>query len=196
MRAREQGRREDRGLRPWRRHLRHLDSRSPRASSRCFATKWRHALFGGDDFDQKIIDWLADEFKKEGIDLRNDRSDTQRPGSRWRRPRSSFSTQQTEVNLPSVTADASGPKHLQETLTRSKLEQLVGSLIDRTVPPMEAALKDADLSKSQVDEAILVGGQTRMPAVQQKVKDYFGKEPHKGINPMRWSRWAQPSRVV
>lgn len=140
---------------------------------------------GGDDFDQKIIDWLADEFKKkEGIDLRGDRMALQRLKEAAEKAKIELSsTQQTEINLPFVTADASGPKHLQETLTRSKLEQLVGSLIDRTVPPMDAALKDAEISKSQIDEAILVGGQTRMPAVQQKVKDYFGKEPHKGINP-------------
>jgi molecular chaperone DnaK len=140
---------------------------------------------GGDDFDQKIIDWLADEFKKkEGIDLRNDRMALQRLKEAAEKAKIELSsTQQTEINLPFVTADASGPKHLQETLTRSKLEQLVGGLIDRTVPPMDAALKDAELGKGQIDETILVGGQTRMPAVQQKVKDYFGKEPHKGINP-------------
>ncbi len=140
---------------------------------------------GGDDFDQKIIDWLADEFKKkEGIDLRNDRMALQRLKEAAEKAKIELSsTKETEINLPFVTADASGPKHLQETLTRSKLEQLVGSLIDRTVQPMDAALKDAELSKSQIDEAILVGGQTRMPSVQQKVKDFFGKEPHKGINP-------------
>lgn len=140
---------------------------------------------GGDDFDQKVIDWLADEFKrKEGIDLRNDRMALQRLKEAAEKAKIELSsTQQTEVNLPFVTADASGPKHLQETLTRSKLEQLTGALIDRTVPPMDAALKDAELKKAAVDEAILVGGQTRMPAVQKKVQDYFGKEPHKGINP-------------
>jgi molecular chaperone DnaK len=140
---------------------------------------------GGDDFDQKIIDWLADEFKrKEGIDLRSDRMALQRLKEAAEKAKIELSsTQQTDVNLPFITADASGPKHLQETLTRSKLEQLVQSLIDRTVPPMDAALKDAELKKGDVDEAILVGGQTRMPAVQRKVQDYFGKEPHKGINP-------------
>jgi molecular chaperone DnaK len=140
---------------------------------------------GGDDFDQKVIDWLADEFKrKEGIDLRNDRMALQRLKEAAEKAKIELSsTQQTEVNLPFVTADAAGPKHLQETLTRSKLEQLVGSLIDRTVPPMDAALKDADLGKPSIDEAILVGGQTRMPAVQKKVQEYFNKEPHKGINP-------------
>jgi molecular chaperone DnaK len=140
---------------------------------------------GGDDFDQKVIDWLADEFKrKEGIDLRSDRMALQRLKEAAEKAKIELSsTQQTEVNLPFVTADASGPKHLQETLTRSKLEQLTGSLVDRTVPPMDAALKDAEIGKSAVDEAILVGGQTRMPAVQKKVQEYFGKEPHKGINP-------------
>ncbi|CAN5699770.1 molecular chaperone DnaK [soil metagenome] len=140
---------------------------------------------GGDDFDQKLIDFLADEFKrKEGIDLRNDRMALQRLKEAAEKAKIELSsTQQTEVNLPFVTADASGPKHLQETLTRSKLEQLTGSLIDRTVPPMDAALKDGEISKSSIDEAILVGGQTRMPAVQKKVHEYFGKEPHKGINP-------------
>ncbi len=140
---------------------------------------------GGDDFDQKLIDFLADEFKKkEGIDLRNDRMALQRLKEAAEKAKIELSsTQQTDVNLPFITADASGPKHLQESLTRSKLEQLTGSLVDRTVPPMDAALKDADLKKSSIDEAILVGGQTRMPAVQKKVQEYFGKEPHKGINP-------------
>ncbi|MGE3796342.1 MAG: molecular chaperone DnaK [Thermomicrobiales bacterium] len=140
---------------------------------------------GGDDFDQKVIDYLADEFKKkEGIDLRADRMALQRLKEAAEKAKIELSsTQQTDVNLPFVTADATGPKHLQETLTRSKLEQLTGSLIDRTVPPMDAALKDAELKKPDIDEAILVGGQTRMPAVQKKVQEYFGKEPHKGINP-------------
>src|SRR3712207_3268156 len=140
---------------------------------------------GGDDFDQKIIDFLADEFKRaEGIDLRKDRMALQRLKEAAEKAKIELSsTQQTDVNLPFVTADASGPKHLNVTLTRSKLEQLVNGLIERTVPPMDAALKDADLAKAQVDEALLVGGQTRMPAVQRKVQSYFGKEPHKGINP-------------
>ena len=140
---------------------------------------------GGDDFDQRIVDWLADEFKrKEGIDLRTDRMALQRLREAAEKAKIELSsTQQTEVNLPFITADASGPKHLQETLTRSKLEQLTADLIDRTVPPMTEALKDADLGKPEIDEAILVGGQTRMPAVQRKVQEFFGKEPHKGINP-------------
>ncbi len=140
---------------------------------------------GGDDFDQVVIDFLADEFKKqEGIDLRKDRMALQRLKEAAEKAKIELSsTQQTDINLPFITADASGPKHLNVTLTRSKLEQMVNHLIEKTVPPMDAALKDAELSKSALDEAILVGGQTRMPAVQRKVQSYFGKEPHKGINP-------------
>ena len=140
---------------------------------------------GGDDFDQRIIDWLADEFKRqEGIDLRGDRMALQRLKEAAEKAKIELSsTQQTEITLPFITADASGPKHLNITLTRSKLEQLVADLIDRTVEPMEAALKDAGLTKDQIDEVLLVGGQTRMPAVQRKVAEFFGKEPHKGLNP-------------
>lgn len=140
---------------------------------------------GGDDFDQVIIDWLAEEFKKqEGIDLRKDRMALQRLKEAAEKAKIELSsTQQTDVNLPFITADASGPKHLNVSLSRAKLEQMVNHLIEKTVPPMDAALKDAELSKNQLDEAILVGGQTRMPAVQRKVQSYFGKEPHKGINP-------------
>ncbi len=140
---------------------------------------------GGDDFDQKIIDWLADEFKREnGIDLRNDRQALQRLKEAAEKAKIELSsTQQTEVSLPFITADATGPKHLNVTLTRSKLEQLVGPLIDATIKPMEAALKDAELNASQVDEVLLVGGQTRMPAVQEKVGKFFGKDPNRTINP-------------
>jgi molecular chaperone DnaK len=140
---------------------------------------------GGDDFDQRVIDYLADEFKKqEGIDLRSDRMALQRLKEAAEKAKIELSsTQQTDVNLPFITADASGPKHMNITLTRSKLEQLVGDLIKRTIGPMEAALRDANLSKDQIDEILLVGGQTRMPAVQKAVADFFGKEPHKGINP-------------
>src|SRR5215210_6571238 len=140
---------------------------------------------GGDDFDQILIDFLADEFKKaEGIDLRKDRMALQRLKEAAEKAKIELSTlEQTEINLPFITADASGPKHLNVSLSRSKLEQLVNSLVERTVAPMESALKDAGLSKSEVDEAILVGGQTRMPAVQRRVQAFFGKEPHKGINP-------------
>jgi molecular chaperone DnaK len=140
---------------------------------------------GGDDFDQHIIEWLADEFKKqEGIDLRKDRMALQRLKEAAEKAKIELSsTQQTDINLPFITADASGPKHLNIPLTRSKLEQLVGDLVARTQAPMEAALKDAGLAKSDIDEALLVGGQTRMPAVQKQVQTFFGKEPHKGINP-------------
>jgi len=140
---------------------------------------------GGDDFDQVVIDWLADEFKKqEGIDLRQDRMALQRLKEAAEKAKIELSsTQQTDVNLPFITADATGPKHLNVSFSRSKLEQLVGDLVTRTVAPMESALKDAGLTKGEVDEALLVGGQTRMPAVQRSVQTFFGKEPHKGINP-------------
>src|SRR5438132_11769854 len=140
---------------------------------------------GGDDFDQRIIDWLADEFKKDqGIDLRQDRMALQRLKEAAEKAKIELSTtQSTEINLPFITADAEGPKHMNITLTRSKLEQLVGDLIDRTIPPMKSALDDAKMKNADIDEVLLVGGQTRMPAVQKKVQDFFGKEPHKGINP-------------
>jgi len=140
---------------------------------------------GGDDFDNRIIDWLIEEFKRDqGIDLRQDRMALQRLKEAAERAKIELSTtQQTEINLPFITADASGPKHLIITLTRSKLEQLVGDLVERTIPPMEQALKDAGYSKSDIDEVLLVGGQTRMPLVQETVRKFFGKEPHKGINP-------------
>ncbi len=140
---------------------------------------------GGDDFDQRIIDWLADEFKRDqGIDLRGDRMALQRLKEAAEKAKIELSTtQSTEVNLPFITADAEGPKHMNITLTRSKLEQLVGDLIDKTIPPMKSALSDAKMTPSNIDEVLLVGGQTRMPAVQKKVQDFFGKEPHKGINP-------------
>ena len=140
---------------------------------------------GGDDFDQILIDYLADEFKKsEGIDLRKDRMALQRLKEAAEKAKIELSSlEQTEVNLPFITADASGPKHLTVSLSRSKFEQLVNPLVERTASPMEAALKDAGLSTSEVDEAVMVGGQTRMPAVQRRVQQFFGKEPHKGINP-------------
>ena len=140
---------------------------------------------GGDDFDQHIIDWIADEFKKqEGIDLRSDRMALQRLKEAAEKAKIELSSaQQSDINLPFITADASGPKHLNIPLTRSKLEQLVGDLVSRTQAPMAAALKDAGIPKSEIDEALLVGGQTRMPAVQKEVQNFFGKEPHKGINP-------------
>src|SRR5579875_3506723 len=140
---------------------------------------------GGDDFDQRIIDWLADEFKKqEGIDLRSDRMALQRLKEAAEKAKIELSsTQQTEVNLPFITADASGPKHLNIKLTRAKLEALVDDLIERTIGPCRAALKDAGLKASEIDEVILVGGMTRMPKVIETVKQFFGKDPHRGVNP-------------
>jgi molecular chaperone DnaK len=140
---------------------------------------------GGDDFDQRIIEWLVSEFKKqEGIDLTKDRMALQRLKEASEKAKCELSTSlQTEINLPFITADASGPKHLLMTLTRSKLEQLVGDLIEKTVAPCEQAIRDAGVRPESIDEVILVGGQTRMPAVQEKVKQLFGKEPHKGVNP-------------
>jgi len=140
---------------------------------------------GGDDFDQRVIDWLIDEFKKsEGIDLRNDRQALQRLKAEAEKAKIELSSaQQTEVNLPFITADASGPKHLNITLTRAKLEQLVGDLLSGTLEPVKKALADAGKKASDIDEIVLVGGQTRMPAVQKLVADFFGKEPHKGVNP-------------
>jgi molecular chaperone DnaK len=140
---------------------------------------------GGDDFDQRVIDWLADEFKKEyGIDLRNDPMALQRLKEAAERAKCELSTAlETAINLPFITADASGPKHLNVTLSRSKLEQLVDDLVEKTVGPCTQALSDAKLSPAQIDEVILVGGQTRMPKVQEVVKKLFGKEPHKGVNP-------------
>src|SRR5690606_36848489 len=136
----------------------------------------------GDDFDQEIIDWIAEEFKKEqGIDLKQDRQALQRLKEAAEKAKIELSSaQQTEVNIPFVTADASGPKRLNLTLTRSKLEQLVGDLIDGTIEPVKKALDDAGLKPSDISEAVLVGGMTRMPAVQEAVKKFFGQEPHKG----------------
>ena len=140
---------------------------------------------GGDDFDQIVTNWLCDEFKKDqGIDLREDRMALQRLKEGAEKAKCELSTvMQTEVNLPFITADASGPKHLNITLTRSKLEQLVGDLVEKTIGPCKQALEDAGVAASQIDEVILVGGQTRMPLVQEKVKQFFGREPHKGVNP-------------
>ncbi len=140
---------------------------------------------GGEDFDQRIIDWLATEFKKDyGIDLRTDKMALQRLKEASERAKIELSTtMETEINLPFITADASGPKHMNIKLTRAKLESMVEELIDSVLPPMQQALKDAGLSRSEIDEVILVGGMTRMPRVQQKVQEFFGKEPHKGVNP-------------
>ncbi len=140
---------------------------------------------GGDDVDQKIIDWLADEFnKEEGIDLRKDPMALQRLKEAAEKAKIELSSSaQTEINLPYVTATASGPKHLVRTLTRSKFEQLIDDLVKRTIEPCATALKAAGLSKSDIDEIILVGGSTRIPAVQEEVEKFFGKKPNKGVNP-------------
>jgi len=140
---------------------------------------------GGEDFDQRVIDWLATEFKKDyGIDLRTDKMALQRLKEAAERAKIELSTtMETEINLPFITADASGPKHMNIKLSRAKLESLVEDLVDRLLPPMQQALKDAGLSRNEIDEVILVGGMTRMPRVQQKVQEFFGKEPHKGVNP-------------
>jgi len=142
-------------------------------------------FLGGDDFDQAIINYLADEFKKnEGIDLRKDRQALQRLKESSEKAKIELSTiMQTEINLPYITADASGPKHLVTTLTRAKLEQLTDELVKRTLGPMRQALADADLKADQIDEVVLVGGMTRMPAVQEAVRSMFNKDPHRGVNP-------------
>ncbi|MCL6620619.1 MAG: molecular chaperone DnaK [Syntrophobacterales bacterium] len=140
---------------------------------------------GGEDFDQRIMDYLADEFKRDqGIDLRNDKMALQRLKEAAEKAKMELSTSlETEVNLPFITADASGPKHLLIKLTRAKLEALVEDLIEKLEGPCRQALKDANLSPKDIDEVILVGGMTRMPRVQEKVREIFGKEPHKGVNP-------------
>ncbi len=142
-------------------------------------------FLGGEDFDARIIDYLADEFKKEQtVDLRKDTLALQRLKEAAEKAKIELSsTTQTEVNLPFITADASGPKHLQITLTRAKLESLVSDLIKRTIDPVKAALKDAGLKASEIDDIVMVGGMTRMPKIIETVKNFFGKEPHKGVNP-------------
>ena len=142
-------------------------------------------FLGGEDFDLRIVNWLADEFKRDqGIDLRGDKMALQRLKEEAEKAKMELSTtMESNINLPFITADASGPKHLNIKLSRAKLESLVEDLVERTVQPCRTAMKDAGLSASDIDEVILVGGMTRMPMVQQKVKDIFGKEPHKGVNP-------------
>ncbi|MBB2972406.1 molecular chaperone DnaK [Mesorhizobium sp. RMAD-H1] len=142
-------------------------------------------FLGGEDFDMRLVNYLADEFKKEqGIDLKNDKLALQRLKEAAEKAKIELSSaQQTEINLPFITADASGPKHLTMKLSRAKFESLVDDLIQRTIEPCKAALKDAGLKAGEIDEVILVGGQTRMPKVQEVVKQFFGKEPHKGVNP-------------
>ncbi|MDQ0325335.1 molecular chaperone DnaK [Rhodopseudomonas julia] len=142
-------------------------------------------FLGGEDFDMRLVDYLADEFKKEqGIDLRNDPLALQRLKEASEKAKIELSSsQQTEVNLPYITADSSGPKHLTMKLSRAKFESLVDDLVQRTVEPVKAALKDAGIAAGDIDEVVLVGGMTRMPKVQEVVKNLFGKEPHKGVNP-------------
>ena len=140
---------------------------------------------GGDDFDQLVVEWMTSEFKKsDGIDLSKDRMAVQRLKEAGEKAKIELSSvMETEINLPFITADAAGPKHMTMKLTRAKLESLVESLVQRTIGPLKQALADAGLKPSDVDEVVLVGGSTRMPRVQQVVKEYFGKEPHKGVNP-------------
>jgi molecular chaperone DnaK len=140
---------------------------------------------GGDDFDQRIMDWMATEFKKEtGIDLRTDRTALQRLKEAAEKAKQELSTVlQTDISLPFITADASGPRHLNLTLTRARLEQLTGDLIERTIGPMRQALVDAGVRPNDIDAVVLVGGQTRMPAVQEMVRRFFNREPHRGVNP-------------
>jgi len=142
-------------------------------------------FLGGDDFDQRIMDYLADQFQKDnGIDLRADRQALQRLKEASEKAKIELSTtMQTELNLPYITADAGGPKHLVTTLTRSKLEQLTADLVDRTIAPLKQALADAGLKAGDINEVVMVGGMTRMPAVQDRVRAFFGKDPHKGVNP-------------
>ncbi len=144
-----------------------------------------NTFLGGDDFDQRLIDYFTQEFQKEsGIDLRADRQSLQRLREAAEKAKIELSTMmQTEVNLPYLTADASGPKHLVMTMTRAKLEQLTADLVEGTLTPLKQALADAGLSASDINEVVMVGGMTRMPAVQEAVRRFFGKEPHKGVNP-------------
>ena len=140
---------------------------------------------GGDDFDQRVIDWLIDEFQRaEHVDLRTDRVALQRLKEAAEKAKQELSSVlQTEINLPFISADASGPKHLQTTLSRAKIESLTADLVERTIKPVRQVLKDAGIEPAGVDQVILVGGQTRMPAVQEAVKKFFNREPHKGVNP-------------
>src|SRR6188474_405401 len=140
---------------------------------------------GGDDIDERLIEWIIEEFKKDqGIDLSNDKMALQRLKEASEKAKIELSsTMETEINLPFVTADQSGPKHLQQKLTRSKFESLVEDLLERSMAPVRQALADAGVKPSDIDEVVLVGGSTRVPRIQQLVKEYFGKDPHKGVNP-------------
>jgi molecular chaperone DnaK len=151
---------------------------------------------GGDNLDQRIMDWIIDEFKKdEGIDLSKDRMALQRLKEAAEKAKMELSTvMETDINLPFITADATGPKHMVKKLTRSKFEQLVEELLQKTVGPTKQALADAGVDPSKIDEVVLVGGSTRIPRVQAIVKELFGKEPHKGVNPTKSSRSARRSR--
>src|SRR5690606_38274767 len=142
-------------------------------------------FLGGEDFDMRLVEYLAAEFKKEqGIDLKNDKLALQRLKEAAEKARIELSsTTQTEINLPFITADATGPKHVTLKLTRAKFESLVDDFVQRTIEPCKAALKDAGLKAGEIDEVVLVGGMTRMPKIQEVVKQFFGKEPHKGVNP-------------
>ena len=142
-------------------------------------------FLGGEDFDMRLVNYLADEFQKEqGIDLRKDKLALQRLKESAEKAKIELSsTTQTEINLPFITADASGPKHLTMKLTRAKFEALVDDLIQKTIQPCKQAIKDAGIAAAQINEVVLVGGMTRMPKVQEVVKQLFGKEPHKGVNP-------------
>ncbi|OWK26208.1 hypothetical protein AJ87_02090 [Rhizobium yanglingense] len=142
-------------------------------------------FLGGEDFDMRLVEYLVAEFKKDnGIDLKNDKLALQRLKEAAEKAKIELSSsQQTEINLPFITADASGPKHLTLKLTRAKLESLVDDLVQRTIAPCKAALKDAGVTPAEIDEVVLVGGMSRMPKVQEVVKQLFGKEPHKGVNP-------------
>ncbi|MEW5827501.1 MAG: molecular chaperone DnaK [Chloroflexota bacterium] len=142
-------------------------------------------FLGGDDFDQRLMDYLADEFRREnGIDLRQDPQALQRLKDAAEKAKIELSTvMQSEINLPYITADSSGPKHLVMTLTRARFEQLTGDLVERTLGPLKQALKDAGLAAGEINEVVLVGGMTRMPAIQEAVRKFFGREPHKGVNP-------------
>ena len=142
-------------------------------------------FLGGEDFDMRIVNWMADEFKRDqGIDLRGDKMALQRLREEAEKAKMELSTtMESDINLPFITADSSGPKHLNLKLSRAKLESLVDDLIERTVKPCQIALKDAGVSASEINEVILVGGMSRMPKVQAKVKEIFGKDPHKGVNP-------------